>query len=63
MLGLVFSSTGYAPAGRPTQSPTTPQRAAVSTNIRMNVAGGEKLTAQTLSKPPRVWLLTQACNP
>jgi pyruvate dehydrogenase E1 component alpha subunit len=40
MLGLVFSSTGYAPAGRPTQSPTTPQRAAVSTNIRMNVAGG-----------------------
>jgi len=39
MIGLVFSSTGYAPAGRPTQSPTTPQRAAVSTNIRMNAAG------------------------
>jgi len=39
MLGLVFSSTGYAPAARPTQPPT-PQRAAVSTNIRMNAAGG-----------------------
>ena len=42
MIGLVLSSSGYAPAVRPTQSPTTPQRAAVSTNVRMNVAGGEQ---------------------
>ena len=42
MIGLVLSSNGYAPAVRPTQSLTTPQRAAVSTSVRMNVAGGDQ---------------------
>ena len=50
MIGLVLSSSGYAPAVRPTQSPTTPQRAAVSTNVRMNVAGGTETVDFTLGK-------------
>ena len=39
MLGLAVSSYAYSPSARPANAPTQ-QRAAVSTSVRMNAAGG-----------------------